>query len=147
MQPVRAVLLFGAVGSSLALAGCASAPAGPGELHFTAAWGPWSDDALPHLILTFSNIGQSPVYVGPGGQEIQVTGPTGTVPVYWGETPLARTIYPNQVLTVGFHPRLGPDGGFTLAIDHAWGIPAPAAPGIYVACAGSTCEPAKLGTG
>lgn len=139
------VALAGAVFAASALAGCASeAPAEPGDLRFTAAWQPWNDDPLPHLILYLSNVGESPLSVGPGGQEVTVHGPAGAVPIFWGETQFARTLQGGQSVVVGLHPRLSEENLFGMSIDHAWGQPSPAPVGSYVVCVGADCVQALL---
>lgn len=138
-------VLAAAIVSASVLAGCASnAPAEPGQLQFTAAWQPWHDDALPHLILYLSNVGESPMSVGPGGQEITLHGPAGEVPIFWGETEFARTLQGGQSVVVGLHPRLSEEHVFGMSIDHGWGEPSPAPPGSYVACVAEDCVQALL---
>ena len=109
----------------------------------TAKWQPWQDDDLPHLIISLTNSGGETAYVGPGGRDITITGPLGTVPIDWGSTGFARPIHGGVSVNVGFHPR-SVNGTFALAIDHAHPHPMDPARGAYIVCLESDCTRADL---
>lgn len=115
-----------------------------GEVRFSGAWQSWQDDPLPHLVLYLYNEGPNVVRVGPGGTEIRILGPQGAVPIVWGGTDFARSLYADQAVAVGLHPRSDPTGLFVLSIDHAWGEPASPPRGDYQVCLEGACSRAPL---
>ncbi|MBI2077749.1 MAG: hypothetical protein HYT80_05170 [Euryarchaeota archaeon] len=137
------LLVGGLVGVAAGLSGC-NAPLPPAEIGLFATWQAWHDDPLPHLILTISNDGGEDASVGPGGRELSIEGPTGRMPVYWGDTEFARPVHGGRTVMVAFHPRTDETGTFGLAIDHAWGVPAPPPVGDYTVCIGRICTDAAL---
>lgn len=131
----------------LLLAGCVQprtegrAPA-PGRLDMDAAWGAWEDDPLPHLLLTLVHRSGSPIAVGPSS--ITVSGPVGPVPLVWSASMGARTLMPGETVEVALHPRAADEGTFSLALDHAAGLPMPPPPGEYFVCVKATCARASV---
>lgn len=145
-------VLLVALAAGLPLAGCivgrdavpALASVSPGHLTVDARWGDYESDPLPHLLLSLSHRLGDPVSVGPSATPIRVTGPVGGVPVVWSSMTGARALAGDDSVSLALHPRVAPDGNFSLSMDHAWGIPSPAPSGDYFVCIGSDCARATL---
>ena len=132
--------------ASVALAGC-TAPIPPADLRVSANWQAWESDRLPHLILLMTNLGGEDALVGPGGRSLAIQGPTGNVPIYWGETDFARPVHGGRSVSVAMHPRANDQGVFGLAVDHAWGVAVAPPPGFYRVCIGVMCDAVILTEG
>lgn len=130
-------------------AGCVTVePTRAADLRVTAAWQPWGDDPIPHLILNVHNRGNAPAQVGPGGSEVRISGPgaIGEIawPMMWGDSGFARPIEPQSSISIPLHPRMGMDGRLGFAIDHMWGTAVPPPPGKYAVCIADSCADATL---
>ncbi|MHB8606455.1 MAG: hypothetical protein ACYDCK_14515 [Thermoplasmatota archaeon] len=136
----------------VALAGCVAPPqtntvaaTAPGRLGVSAVWGPWAGDPLPHLLVTLWHESGNAVAVGPSADAITVTGPGGVIPLNWGSMMGANVLQGSDSVSIALHPRADAAGNFTFSMDHAWGTPKAAAPGMYFVCVASDCGSASLG--
>ncbi len=144
-QGLAWVLAVPALVALAALAGCAGTERNPAESFLLyAAWGDWPGDPTTHLFLTIVNEGQTQVDIGPGGHDVEVFGPTGVMPISWDGSAFSRPVYPDQSITVAFHPRTLPTSLFTFTLDHASGVPTPPPVGWYQVCVDPMCERLEL---
>jgi hypothetical protein len=130
-------------------AGCVTTePKREPDLRLTAAWQPWADDPIPHLIVNVHNRGTAPADIGPGAFELRIVGPGlagETVwPMAWGDSGFARPLAPQNSVTLPMHPRMGLDGRMGFAIDHMWGDAFVPPPGKYSICIETSCTEATL---
>ena len=138
-------VLVSALVVSLVFAGCTATDPPPADVRMSARWQGWHDDNMPHLMISLTNYGGQTAYVGPGGMELSINGPIGTVPIHWGDTNFARPIHGGQTVSVAFHPRMMNQGAFVMAIDHAHPMPMTPTPGMYTVCLEDECQRAQLG--
>lgn len=123
----------------LVLAGCFAPSATPARVSFTAAWEPWGDDPVDHLVLRMRNTGDLVARLGPEDIPITVAGPQGPVPIDWGAERGARELAPGEALELALHPRM-PGDRMVLSVDHAAGSPMPPPRGSYTVCVQGDCR-------
>lgn len=137
------LLAFPLLVAATVLAGCYAVEPPAGELALQGSWRA-PPGAPAHLIVAVANGGGQAVAVPI--QTVQVSGPSGAVPVRWPSGVGDRELLPGERVELEFHAVVA-DGALVLALDHAAGEHVPMPPGAYDVCIAARCAEARLALG